>query len=332
MNLQFKAASLAALTCLCGCHGGPDLPDFNEVPRNSQPSSVTPDPVEVVEAAADSETAAAAEAVLPSLSADSHVLGRVGRLELTAADLISGLSHRQGDILRGEINRAIGERLARQEAARIGLRLDPQEVDRRSAAHLGQFAREVVPEGVELEDFVRQVMQRDPAAFRAAIGKDTLGEMVIERVVRAFTLGQEHARVRMLVADQPTVDAARQRLDAGEDFIALIGELSRDPSAKDGGLIPFLINAPQSPLANLVFLAPIGEVSGPLDSEDGRTVLVRVEERPEPLVGDWPAVGSGVEESLSETPVSEGEFLFWQIEMENRYQVDLAALSDLLDG
>ncbi len=327
MRTVSKWTGCAALALLGGCHGGPHLPDFNDVPVSAQPTEAMPDPVEVVDASA----AEGAESPSGTRS-DSHVLGRIGRLELTAADLISGLSHRQGDVLRGEINRAIGERLARQEAARIGLQLDPREVDRRSAAHIGEFAREVVPEGMDLEEFVTEVMQRDPAAFRAAVSKDTLSEMVLERVVRAFTLGQENARVRILVADEATAEAAAQRAAAGEDFIALVGELSRDPSAKEGGIIPFLVNAPQSPLANLVFLTPLGEIGGPLSSEGGATVLVRVEERPAPLVGDWSAVGSGVEDSLGETAVSEEEFLFWQIQMENRYQVELAPLFQLLDG
>ncbi len=52
--------------------------------------------------------------------------------------------------------------------------------------------------------------------------------------------------------------------------------------------------------------------------------------RPEPIEGDWRAIGAQVERSLEERPVQELEFVDWEEAMFTRYEVDTTPFLELI--
>jgi hypothetical protein len=261
-------------------------------------------------------------------------LARIGDAELTLAELMQALYYREGEALRAQFNLSVGARLASLEAARLGLSVDPALLEQRSSEVLGEFARKNVPEGESLDRFLNDRLGFEPLRFKNRLRQDSLRELITERVVRAHALASEHANVRVLLADEATVGQALERLAAGEDFIQLVAELSRDPSAKDGGRVPFLLRDERAPLSRLAFKTPVGQVGGPLrlpgSAGNAPSLLLRVEARPEPLAGNWDAIGPAVEASLTADPVTEEEYVAWQLAMEGRYQLDLEPFYALL--
>ncbi len=332
--------SLALLTCVlaAACASGAPGPVPRFLPETDSTPSLAgaggPDPAGVQTAtapSAGSSLGAADEAgSLPTEPGDP-VLARIGGRQIATSDLLEGLLFHEADLLRIELNLLIGSALAKLEAERLGLRLDAELVDERASSNLGEFVRRNVPEGSSLEEFLKGRMGVEPELFRSRLRNNTVREIVTERVVRAHTLSNEFARVRILVADEEGAAEAERRFAAGEEFELLVRELSRDATAERGGLLPFLGRAERSPISNLAFRTPVGELGGPLEI-GGATILLKIEARPDPLQGDWEALSDAVRESLAADPVGEEEFVFWQVSMERRYTVDLAPLRELLPG
>ena len=99
--------------------------------------------------------------------------------------------------------------------------------------------------------------------------------------------GADRIKLRQLVLpDQATARAARERIRAGEDFVALSRELSRAPNAADGGLLGWVDRGQLPPEfeAAVAGLAP-GDVSEPVPSNAGWHVFQVMERH---AAGDRP--------------------------------------------
>jgi parvulin-like peptidyl-prolyl isomerase len=357
-NALRASLPLLTLACLWSCASTPPTPTFARLgaeaaPAGGAPAAPAPEGAALAPAAgaaaapgaaaAGSNPAAAAPAggsapsgaARPTAADPAEiVLARVGDGALTLGELMQALYYREGDALRSQFNLAIGAELANLEAGRLGLQVDPGLLERRAAEVLGEFARKNVPEGESLDRFLSERLGFEPLRFKNRLRQDSLRELITERVVRAHSLCSEHVDIRVLVADQATVEKAQERLAAGEDFLALISELSRDPSARDGGRVAYLVRDDRAPLARLAFKTPVGEIGGPLrlpgDPEGAPTLLLRVDARPEPLSGNWRELGPAVEAALADVPVSEEEYIAWQVAMERRYVLELEPFYALL--
>mgnify|MGYP002777805781 CR=1 FL=1 len=351
-----RCLPLLALCGLAACASTPPTPAFARL--GAEPAAADPaaapgaaalaSPPGAENPAAEAVSGAAAGAAAPSNAPPAGaaqapaaqpdpaalVLARVGDGALTLGELMQALYYREGDALRSQFNLAIGAELANLEAGRLGLQIDPGLLERRAAEVLGEFARKNVPEGESLDRFLSERLGFEPLRFKNRLRQDSLRELITERVVRAHSLCSEHVDIRVLVADQATIEKAQQRLAAGEDFLALIPELSRDPSARDGGRVAYLVRDDRAPLARLAFKTPVGQIGGPLrlpgDPEGAPTLLLRVDARPEPLDGNWRAIGPAVEAALADVPVSEEEYIAWQVAMERRYVLELEPFYALL--
>jgi hypothetical protein len=231
------------------------------------------------------------------------------------------------------VDRIVSTRLALLEAARLGLRIGPERIAtaftlerERQTAELQRAAQ---AEGVTLDAFLRQTLGQEPAAYWAALERRTLERLTVERVVRAWTLARPTRAVRCLALPEGgDVAGALARLEAGEDFVALVRELSVDDSRASDGLVPFLVDDSRSPLARVAFLTEPGAVGGPVQVA-GHALFVRVEEARAPLEGAWPDVGEAVEASLAAHPLRDAEFLPWKLAMRRIHPVDLTELEKL---
>lgn len=91
----------------------------------------------------------------------------------------------------------------------------------------------------------------------------------------------EEARVRhILFASKADAEAAVKRLEEGEDFAELAGELSLGPSASRGGdLGYFLAGEMVKPFSEAAFALQPGELSAPVETEFGWHVILLEDRR-----------------------------------------------------
>jgi len=241
-----------------------------------------------------------------------------------------------GDLASRELwmvlDKMVAARLALCEVERLGIRLAPEAVEQRFAAERAKLEKEVARGGkqADLEQFIERELGFEPARYLDRVRRATIRQMLAERAVRAASLAGESVALRLIVVanaeEKSKVEAA---LAAGRDFADVARELSVDDSKKNGGLVPFVVRDPRSPLAQLAFQTAVGETAGPLPISDHQ-FWIRVQERRAALDGDWAAIEGAVEASLAATPVENAEFVHWRLTMEGRYPIDLGPLWSLI--
>lgn len=258
-------------------------------------------------------------------------LAIVGGRAVRTSEVLASLRQRDAALLNYHLNLLVGERLAEIDAERLGLAIGHSEVDARARLYEDDFTAQL--EGGSLNEFLRNELGVEPRAFRRRLVTEARRELLAERVVRAWTLSQETARVRIAVVATERVAEVRNRLAAGEDFADVAREMSLDPTSSDGGLVPYVVRSERSRLGRLAFRTANGELGGPveIDSERGIQLVFIVEELRSPRTGSWAEVGDAVAESLVRSQVSDEEFLQWQVAAERRTPIDLTPISALLD-
>jgi hypothetical protein len=243
-----------------------------------------------------------------------------------------------GDVASRElwlvIDKLVATRLALAEATRLGIRLEPEEVERRFQGEREKLARDVQGDGQTRADTLEAYIQRelgfDPARYLERVRRATIRQMLAERAVRAASLAEESVALRLVVvAEGEAVERVRSALAAGRDFAAVAREFSIDDSRARDGLVPFVAQEERSPLSRIAFQTPVGEVAGPIPIGEHH-FWIRVEERRAPLAGDWTALSEPVEASLARHPVEDSEFVHWKLVTERRYPIDLGPLWSLI--
>lgn len=297
-------ASLASLSLLFfGCAGPQPNPqaDTQAGPR------LTPTPIIV-------------EAKMP-------VIATVGEVEIGVDDFISECMHEDSALMRQALERLVLSRLVKLETERMGVVLGEERLATAQAAALGQVAEQVEESapGMSLDDWISTRLGLDPAEFKGRIRERVERELLAQRVVRAWFLGQDRAEVRILLSDDlESSQAALLRHAGGEEFSELARELSVDRSSEDGGRAPAVIRG-DTLLGTVAFEAELGEVAGPFE-EQGRYLLVQVDTRYEASGGVWSEVREEVELSLEESGVEDAEFWQWKESMEGVHPVDITPL------
>ncbi|MEE2939137.1 MAG: peptidylprolyl isomerase, partial [Planctomycetota bacterium] len=220
-------------------------------------------------------------------------------------------------------------RIVTFEAAALEVRLPDgviaDEVARRMAA-LERTAREVG--APDLEVYVKRRLGLEVATLRAELEREAAVDLLAPRCVRAWLLSSDRREIRAIaVDDRAAADQVQARLSRGDDFEALAREFSKDPSAEEGGRMPPVVRADQS-LARTAFAIQVGSVSEPIQDARG-FVFVKVVGAPDPLEGDWNAVGALVEADLAERPIEDPEFWQWKDAMYQRYDIDITPFLEL---
>ncbi len=141
---------------------------------------------------------------------------------------------------------------------------------RSSGGDLGYFGR-----GQMIPEFEEAVFEAEPGQILGPL-QTRFGYHVVE------VLDQE-AEVRLrriLVETAEEAEAALARLEAGEDFAALVEALSIDPEAQQtGGDMGYLAPGDAHPALEPVFVAEVGDIIGPVETEAGFSIVEVTERR-----------------------------------------------------
>lgn len=273
---------------------------------------------------ATSGPAAPAPAATANANADpivAHVAGK----PVYVSELMAQWLYADSIGVRKQLDNLAVERLVVTEATRLGVKIDPELVEKsyeRGAKALeGEI--QVKRKGVTLDRYVDQYLGLDPKRYRERLRDDALRSLLGERVVRAWLLQNEHAFLRVIVVEtEEEKKAVEAELAAGVTFEEAAKKHSKDPSSQGGGRIPPIVRG-NTPIASVAFATDVGKVGGPI-SELGKFLFVRVDQRGVPIEGGWEKLGALVESSLGEQGVDELELEQWRRAMRDRYEIDLS--------
>lgn len=124
-------------------------------------------------------------------------------------------------------------------------------------------------------------------------------EREVERRLAEELPAQAHVR-QILVDSLEAAENARQRLAAGEDFVAVSRELSRAPNAMDGGeLGVFFAGSLPEEIDEVVFSLASGDISDPVQGHSGYHIIQVLEMIPAGPP-DWAEVEASVRQERSE--------------------------------
>jgi hypothetical protein len=320
--LLFSALLLLASACKSS---NPEVPHRASVEMvQSDPGPLNPEPTP---ADVDTVAPSAVEAVVSV----EPVVARVAGEDVFVSELLATWMRVDSVGLRDLLENIVVERIIMQEARRIDLTIDELRVGEayvRALTELENDLKENQP-GVSLDDWIVSTLGLEPERYREGLELDVRRRLHAERIVRQFILGQEWADVRVLVLEKRNeAEAALARLEAGEPFARIAGEVSVDPSGRRGGQIPPVVRN-DSALARLAFATPVGGFGGPI-LEGQRWLVIETRALHEPLAGKWHEVAPQVEASLAERPVEELEFMLWKAEMSRRTPADFEPLFELI--
>jgi hypothetical protein len=330
--------SVLLLAALCACTAAPNPTPPKAPATYAPPAASAPAPTataETVEASAP-EPQSPSPATPPKESAATTptssgvVIAHVAGQPVDVSELLSQWMHQSSTDLREQFDRLVMSRLVLEEARRLSLSIDPERAEKAYADAVIGIEKEIGKKrpGLSLDRYVDQLLGLDPKTYRERLRDDALRGLLAERVMRAFQLQSEHADIRVIVVKtEEDLKTVQSELAAGKPFEDVARERSADSSAKDGGRVPPVIRS-DNVMGTLAFETPVGSVGGP-KYEQGAWLLAKVVARPEPLVGNWNAIGEKVEASLKERSIEDLELSQWQTAMLRRYEVDISPLMKL---
>ncbi|MDE0892620.1 MAG: peptidylprolyl isomerase [Planctomycetota bacterium] len=260
------------------------------------------------------------QTVMPSVA-------MVGDTEIGVDEFLAECLHEGSQLMKQVLDQVVLTRLVELEVDRLQVVLPDDQLALAQATALSQFVDQIEEEspGIGLEAWVSTRLGLDPDQFKARLKQRVERELLTQRVVRAWILGQERTEIRILLAaNLAGAEAALERYAAGEDFGELAKELSVDLSAKEGGRAAPVIRS-ETLLGTIAFETPVGEVSGPLEQQ-GRWLLVEVVSRVQGYPALWGVIREEVERSLLERGVEDPEFWQWKERMQRAHPVDITPL------
>ncbi len=265
----------------------------------------------------------------PAQPARLDGVAKVGGRTISTQALLERLWVRDNSLAREMVEHLVFAELALLEAERIGIALDPAQVDATLGRAKSALEAKLQQAGQDLtfEEHVRKNLSMDPKRYERALRRDAIVQLLLERCVRVWFAEQGVARVRAVeIEGEATLAAFQRGMAAGSSLEAL----ARQHAARDresGGRQLVLARAESNELARLAFATAPGTIGGPL-AFDGRALFLEVQSLEPPREGDWERIGAEVESGLGTNPLSEFEFAQWRDAMLRRYPVDLSPMLD----
>jgi parvulin-like peptidyl-prolyl isomerase len=345
MNPHLRTASALALLWLSACAAPNPKPSTEPAAWRPSPEATAQQKTETAapakEVAKPKDNAAAAQVAVTATPAaapatSEPIVARVAGQPVYVSELLSQWLYLDNFRVLDQLRNLAMSRLVLAEAKRLNITID---ADRSSSAYenaVASIENEIrgsdlgkKSPNLTLDSYVERVMGLDPIRYRERLRDDALRALLGERVARAWLLQQEHAEIHVIVVgSENDIKAAQKDLADGKSFEDVARSRSIDPSKKDGGAITPIVKG-STPLSKAAFETAIGGVGGPI-TDSGAWLLLRVDDRPKPVQGDWTRIGPAIEESLKKRPVDPLEVKQWHSAMLERYEVDLKPFLDLV--
>jgi hypothetical protein len=258
-------------------------------------------------------------------------VAQVAGTTISTGDLLQAWMYRDGGAVKDLLDELVLEALVVAESHRLGIELDPTIVLERTSQVRANLETGLRDSGSEesLEIFIEARLGLSAERYLAAISEQVTVDLLAEQCVRAWSLENERARLRVIVVtDREGIDLVEAGLAAGRPFDELARKLSVDPSSKDGGRIPDVVRS-QSTMSRIAFLTKVGEIGGPIE-EGGAHMFVLVEGRLEAEGGPWSSFGDRVQGSIRDQPIEDPEYWQWKAAMLERYEVTTEPLLRLV--
>jgi parvulin-like peptidyl-prolyl isomerase len=167
-----------------------------------------------------------------------------------------------------------------------------------------------------LQTIARQQVIRDKLGDEFAPEIDPVTDQDAEVLMGVDRMGRTNACVRhILVPTEPEAAAALDRIEGGETFEDVAADVGTDGTAANGGDLGCnALGLYVAEFANAAFESPIGEVTGPHQTQFGYH-LILVESREEPSVEE-------VKEEISDARIAE-LVAAWILEQVNSAEVEV---------
>lgn len=261
----------------------------------------------------------------------ARLLGSVGGKPISTDQFMRRAWWRNQPEMKAILDQLVVERLVILEAERLGLGVDPGQVEAQLTPALQALRDRAAELGVEVEEMIRS-RDYDPEIYRLQMRNDAIVELLLHRAVRAFVLEREHCVVRMLeVPDRAAVAEVEKGIAEGRGYADLLEAHGIPEVRAEGEREMVLVQDERSPLVRLAFRSPVGEVAGPL-SMDGVFVFLWVDEKIAPVDPETVSLRTLVEGSLANRGPDEFEYLQWRAAMSQRYSIDLSSFTEFVDG
>ena len=231
----------------------------------------------------------------------------------------------QAKVLQAALDQMIAERLMEAQAKELGVEASDGQIDaaiedikKKNRLDDEQLERALADQGLDRQSFRRQ-LRRDIEAFRILEVKVKTRVKVTDEDVKSWyqshpkdLAGNEQVHVRHIFlpvasgASAAEEAAARaqgeqvlERLRAGEDFAAVARQVSKGPSAAEGGELGFVKRGVIQPeLEKAAFALEPGQVSGLVRTRSGFHIL-KVEERKSAAAPPLDEVKDAIRDRLS---------------------------------
>ncbi|MDI3269395.1 MAG: peptidylprolyl isomerase [Bacillota bacterium] len=217
-----------------------------------------------------------------------QVVARVNGEAITQGEFYKELVAQQGAMV---LDQMVTEILVRQEAKKQGVKVSAQDVDREMKEIADQFpSQEQFQQTLAMYGYTEDSLRRNLEIN--LIVKAILEPQVeaTDEELQAYFQDQkerygepEKVQVRhILVEDEATAQAVREKLLQGADFAELAKEYSQDPGSSDaGGELGWVVRGQMVPeFEEAAFTLPVGDISEPVKSLYGWHI-VQVEDHQE---------------------------------------------------
>ncbi len=231
----------------------------------------------------------------------------------------------QAKVLQAALDQIIAERLMEAQAKELGVEASDAQIDaaiedikKKNRLDDAQLDRALAEQGLDRQSFRRQ-LRRDIEAFRILEMKVKTRIKVTDEDVKSWYqshpkefAASEQVHVRHIflpvasgasateeAAVRAQGDQVLERLKAGEDFAAVAKQVSKGPSAAEGGELGFVKRGVIQPeLEKAAFALGPGQISGLVRTKSGFHIL-KVEERKSAAAPPLDEVKEAIRDRLS---------------------------------
>lgn len=256
----------------------------------------------------------------PSSSRDTVL--RMGGLSVTKADLSDFWFTRYPEEYARTLDALLDDRVVRSVARRLRIAVPADQLDQAVRVELDARRKQLSTlygPDVTLEQEVQRAYGMALNAWERDVLRPRLqGALLQSRIVRLWSRSREVLEVRIIVQEDPQrAQRTLAKLRQGADFSLVAAQASRDPSAKQGGVLPPIARGDLAlrGVEKRLFQAQPGQLVGPLRVQIGgrpQWHIYKVIDRRPPWTMTGPALHAALEQDLAKEAVSRAEFVRWR--------------------